>query len=74
MAEHIITLRDENGGISIQLESQGSRKTVAGLTALSLIELIGKVLPEAVKKAGELGTCSCAKCSASRSGPKPTLH
>lgn len=74
MAEHIITLRDENGGISIQLKSQGSRKTVAGLTALCLIELIGKVVPEAAKKAAELGTCSCAKCTANRTEPSPTLH
>ncbi|HTN30585.1 MAG TPA: hypothetical protein VL178_07090, partial [Pseudomonas sp.] len=69
MAEHVITIRDVDGGVAVTLESQGSRKTVAGLAAFCLIELAGKVIPEAARKAAEMGTCNCAKCAASRTEP-----
>lgn len=74
MAEHVITIRDMDGGVAVTLESRGSQKTVAGLTALCLIDLARKVIPEAAQKAAEVGTCSCAKCTASRTEPSPTLH
>ena len=74
MAEHVITIRDMDGGVAVTLESQGSRKTVAGLAALCLIDLARKVIPEAAQKAAEVGICTCAKCTASRTEPSPTLH
>lgn len=70
MAKHVITIRDEGTGIAVNLKSEGSKQTVAGLTALSLIDLIAKVLPEAQRRA----VCSCAKCTASRMEPSPTVH
>lgn len=74
MAEHVITIRDVDGGIAVTLKSQGSRKTVAGLVAGCLIGLVGKALPEARRQATEEATCDCAKCTASRMEPSPTLH
>jgi hypothetical protein len=74
MAEHVITIRDVDGGIAITLESQGSRKTEAGLTALCLIDLASKVIPEAARKAAGKDACNCAKCTATRTEPSPTLH
>lgn len=74
MAEHVITIRDVDGGVAVTLESQGSWETVAGLTALCLIGLASKVIPEAARKAAGKNACNCAKCSASRTEPGPTLH
>lgn len=74
MAEHVITIRDVDGGVAVTLESRGSQKTVAGLTALCLIELAGKVIPEAARKTAVKDACDCAKCTASRMEPSPTLH
>lgn len=74
MAEHVITIRDVDGGVDVTLESQGSRLTVAGLTALCLIGLASKVIPEAARKAAGKNACNCAKCTASRMEPSPTVH
>lgn len=74
MAEHVITIRDMDGGVAVTLESRGSQKTVAGLTALCLIDLARKVIPEAARKAAGKDACNCAKCAASRTEPSPTLH
>lgn len=74
MAEHVITIRDVDGGVAVTLESQGSRETVAGLTVLCLISLASKVVPEAARKAAGKNACNCAKCTASRMEPSPTVH
>jgi hypothetical protein len=77
MAQHTITVSDEDGGISIRVKSDGAlESTAAGRVVKTLIEVAGR----AVALLG--GECPCQKCQARREAEcqasstesKPTLH
>ena len=78
MAEHTITISDEDGGICIRLGSDGSLDSMAGITAIGLMHLAKKLVPAAVKKATERGGCKCGNCQAARESmeipPGTTIH
>ncbi len=71
MAKHTITISDEDGGLSISMASTGPATSLAGMTALGLIEFVRSV---AVKN----GNCNCPQCQARRATaaipPGTTIH
>ena len=82
MAQHTITIIDEEGGVSVRMEGNGPHDTTAGIVAKALSHLIPKLMVDAAKKAAELGNCPCQACADKRnataqtesSDSKPTLH
>ncbi|MGQ7818803.1 hypothetical protein ACUTAH_24560 [Metapseudomonas furukawaii] len=82
MAEYTLTIKDEDGGISILLAGKGQANTAAALAANALLGLAPRVVKGAVQAAARHGNCPCPDCAAKRAAqgdqnqtdPKPTLH
>ncbi|MDO9625164.1 MAG: hypothetical protein Q7J46_14375 [Pseudomonas sp.] len=71
MAKHTITISDEDGGLSISMASTGPATSLAGMTALGMIELARSF---AVRR----GDCNCPQCQVRRAEasipPGTTIH
>ncbi|MCY1548255.1 hypothetical protein D9M68_843510 [compost metagenome] len=82
MAEYTLTIKDEDGGISILLAGKGQTNTAAAFAAHALMGLAPSVIKGAVHTAAQHGNCPCPDCAARRAAqgdqnqtdPKPTLH
>ncbi|VXD04010.1 hypothetical protein [Pseudomonas sp. 9Ag] len=74
MAEYTITIKDEDGGISIAMAGPKASESTAGQLAKHLLG----VLPLAVAKIArsKAAPCDCDECKAARNPTptKPTIH
>ena len=72
MAQHTITITDQDGGVAIRFEGNGPLEdTPSGLVVKALISVAQRVITEATE-----AKCDCPKCQTKRNAaePKPTLH
>lgn len=78
MAEFTITIKEEDGGLSILCSGEGSPDSPAGATARALMRLATGIVPAATQRAALASGCQCEQCKAARAlattEPKPTLH
>ncbi|AXR09980.1 hypothetical protein [Pseudomonas aeruginosa] len=82
MAEYTLTIKDEDGGISILLAGKGQANTAAALAANALLGLAPRLVQDAVRAAAQHSNCPCPNCAARRAAQddqnqtdsKPTLH
>ncbi|WP_281687595.1 hypothetical protein [Pseudomonas citronellolis] len=81
MGKFTITIAEEDGGLSIDMEGDGQPGGVAGLTAMVLMRLAPDVVAKAARRASNKD-CQCEKCKAAREEQaeasategKPTIH
>lgn len=74
MAEYNITIKDEDGGVSILLAGPAGADSAASTLAQALVGLAPKVL---IKAAQQKKPCDCEKCRAERAAATPsntTIH
>ena len=69
MSEYIITLKDNEDGMSVNLAGPADESS----TAYTVAQVVMQFIPEIVKRAAQ-APCECEQCKARRQADAPTLH
>ncbi|MCQ4310889.1 hypothetical protein NAV33_03095 [Pseudomonas stutzeri] len=75
MAEYTITIKDEEGGVSIQMAGPAAADSTANALTQGLLGMAPRLLAKVALQ--KLQECNCDKCKAERQAatpPNTTIH